>query len=196
MTHPPSPLRPFRLSVFSPTSKIPSPAGRLIAPSSLRSSKPRPWIDRALETSLPTQENVDRSNIYIIPRRAGVARVGRSQITATELARVRNKHSSSFGRKRQTLFELFDQQLADSSQAFASLSRSGVSHGSALAAKSVRSGAKTGKKSAKWRESTRFGAKRGGKTASGEQKGQSGAEKGLNGAVEREKITDQVGDDT
>ena len=41
-----------------------------------------------------------------------------------------------------------------------------------------------------------FGAKRGGKTASGEQKGQSGAEKGLNGAVEREKITDQVGDDT
>ena len=31
------------------------------------------------------------------------------------------------------MFELFDQELADSSQAFASHSRPGVSHGSALA---------------------------------------------------------------
>ena len=42
---PPSPLRPFRLSVFfSLRSKIPGPAGRLMPTSSLRSSKPPPLI--------------------------------------------------------------------------------------------------------------------------------------------------------
>ena len=98
------------------------------------------------------------------------------------------------------MLELFDQQLADSSKAFASLSRSGVSHGSALTAKSVRSGAKTdgnsagewemhsfgakmARNSAKWRENTRFGAKTSGNSAGRGENGRFGAKTGGNGAV-------------